>query len=143
MVRQPYMTLARLADLPVEDLKAEWARRYGAPAPSLSTELLRLGVGYKLQEQKQGGVDRSTRRFLRQLATRPAQGRDGRPRPRKLTAGTKLIRDWHGAGYTVTVLEQGFEYDGRRWTSLTAIAKAITGVQWNGPRFFGLSERRK
>jgi hypothetical protein len=57
--------------------------------------------------------------------------------------GTRLVRDWHGIGHTVIVLEDGFEYAGERWKSLTAIAKAITGTHWNGPRFFGLSERRK
>lgn len=59
--------------------------------------------------------------------------------PRKLTPGTRLVRDWHGAGHTVTVLDDGFEYGGKRWKSLTAIAKAITGAHWNGPRFFGLA----
>ena len=62
---------------------------------------------------------------------------------RKLTPGTRLVRDWHGVGHTVTVLEDGFVYDGLQWPSLSAIAKAITGAHWNGPRFFGLTERRK
>ncbi len=51
------------------------------------------------------------------------------------------MRDWHGTGHTVTVLDKGFEYDGRAWRSLSAIAKAITGAHWNGPRFFGLTEQ--
>ena len=62
------------------------------------------------------------------------------PPQRKLTPGTRLVRDWHGAGHTVTVLEQGFEYDGQVWRSLTAVAKAITGTHRNGPRFFGLTQ---
>jgi len=49
------------------------------------------------------------------------------------------VRDWHGTGHTVTVLEKGFAYDGKEWRSLSAIAKEITGGHWNGPRFFGLS----
>jgi tRNA/rRNA methyltransferase len=61
--------------------------------------------------------------------------------PRKLMPGTRLVRDWHGVGHTVVVLEDGFEYGGRRWSSLTAIARAITGSHWNGPRFFGLSRQ--
>jgi Protein of unknown function (DUF2924) len=63
--------------------------------------------------------------------------------PRKLTPGTRLVRDWHGLGHTVIVLDDGFEYDGKHWRSLTAIAKAITGTAWNGPRFFGLTGRGK
>ena len=143
MGRKPYLTLGRLAELPPEDLKQEWARRYGAPAPNLSPELLRLGVGYKLQEQKSVGISRSTRSLLRQVAARAGEGTQEKSLPRKLTPGTRLVRDWHGQGHTVTVLEDGFEYDGKHWKSLTAIAKAITGNQWNGPLFFGLAERKK
>ncbi|MFZ5742911.1 MAG: DUF2924 domain-containing protein [Pseudomonadota bacterium] len=143
MGRRPYLTLGRLAELPPEDLRQEWARRYGAPAPNLSPELLRLGVGYKLQEQKSGGMSRGTRTLLRQVAAGMGEGAEKKPMPRKLTPGTRLVRDWHGQGHTVTVLEDGFEYDGKHWKSLTAIAKAITGNQWNGPLFFGLAERKK
>ena len=143
MGRRPCMTLERLEDLPLKDLKAEWARRIGAPVPNLSVDLLRLGIGYKLQEVKLGGVSRGTRSLLRQMAARSGEGAESKPLPRKLTPGTRLVRDWHGVGHTVVVLDDGFEYDGRRWKSLTAIAKTITGNHWNGPLFFGLAERRK
>jgi hypothetical protein len=63
--------------------------------------------------------------------------------PRKLTPGTRLVRDWHGVGHTVVVTESGFEYSGKSWKSLSAIAREITGTHWNGPRFFGLGERQK
>ena len=143
MVRGTYMTLERLEVLPLEDLKTEWVRRYGAPAPKLSAELLRLGVGYRLQELRLGGVDRSTRSLLRQMAASPNDTGTRPSAPCKLTPGTRLMRDWHGVGHTVTVLDSGFEYGGERWKSLTAIAKAITGTHWNGPRFFGLSEAKR
>lgn len=143
MGRKPYLTVGRLAELPPEDLKQEWARRYRAPAPNLSPELLRLGVGYKLQEQKSGGISRGARMLLRQVAAWAGEGTEKKPMPRKLTPGTRLVRDWRGVGHTVTVLDDGFEYDGKHWKSLTAIAKSITGNQWNGPLFFGLPERKK
>lgn len=143
MARRTYMTLGRLAELPLEMLKEEWACRYSAPTPNISSELLRLGLGYKLQEQRHGGLNRSTRTLLRQLAARSLEDSPKRPPPRKLLSGTRLVRDWHGVGHTVVVLEDGFEYDGRHWKSLTAIARAITGAHWNGPRFFGLTELRK
>ena len=143
MGRRPYLSLGRLAELSPEDLKSEWARRYGTPAPALSPDLLRLGIGYKLQEQRLGGISRSTRSLLRQVAASGGEGGEKKPLPRKLTPGTRLVRDWHGVGHTVIVLEDGFEYDGKHWKSLTAIAKAITGNQWNGPLFFGLVERKK
>jgi hypothetical protein len=143
MTRRAYITLGRLAELPLEELRNEWARRFGAPAPNLSLELLRLGIGFKLQEEKLGGVNRATRTLLRHVAARAWEGGAAKPLPRKLTPGTRLVRDWHGKGHTVMVRTDGFEYDGKHWKSLTAIAKAITGAKWNGPRFFGLSERKK
>ncbi|MEP2726950.1 DUF2924 domain-containing protein [Roseibium sp.] len=139
MGRRATITLDRLAEMSTEELRAEWVRRYAAPTPNLSPEMLRLGIAYRLQEQRFGGVSRSTRSLLRGLAARPKQGEHKSSSVRKLTIGTRLIRDWHGVGHTVTVLEKGFEYDGREWRSLTAIAKIITGSHWNGPRFFGLS----
>lgn len=137
------MSLARLTELPGEELKAEWARRFGASAPNLSAELLRLGLSYKLQEQKLGGLSRGMRTRLRQVTARTGEGAVPKLLPRKLTPGTRLVRDWHGVGHSVTVLEQGFAYDDKRWRSLTAIARAITGTPWNGPLFFGLTERTK
>lgn len=108
----------------------------------LSPELLRLGIGYKLQEAKLGGLSRSTWSLLWRAGARGEDGNAARPLPRKLTPGTRLVRDWHGAGHTVTVLADGFEYDGQHWKSLTAVARAITGAHWNGPLFFGLAERK-
>lgn len=140
MGREKQVSLARLEELSPTELKEEWARQYHAPTPKISPAVLRLGLGYRLQEQKLGGLSREARLLLRQhtkAETEPATA----PKPRKLTAGTRLVRDWHGVGHTVTVLEKGFEYEGRTWRSLSAIAKAITGTHWNGPRFFGLTER--
>lgn len=139
MARRPYVTLDRLAEMPAEDLKTEWARRYAAPVPNLSEHMLRLGIAYRMQELKLGGLSRATRSQLRQSTARASRGDNRKPMPRKLTPGTRLVRDWHGVGHTVTVLDLGFEYDGQTWKSLTAIAKAITGTHWNGPRFFGLA----
>lgn len=138
-----YLKLGRLADMSVEELAAEWAYRYGSPAPKLSPELLRLGLGYKLQEERLGGISRLTRSLLQQASAYKAQANSNAPVPRKLLPGSRLVRDWHGVGHTVTVLEVGYEFDGRRWKSLSSIAKAITGSHWNGPKFFGLRETKK
>lgn len=143
MGRHPYLSLEMLAELHPEDLKAEWTRCYGASAPCLSPELLRLGIGYKLQEARLGGVSRSTRTLLGQIAAQAGEGAEKQPIPRKLTPGTRLVRDWHGVGHTVVVLDDGFEYDGRKWKSLTAVARAITGSHWNGPVFFGLRKYKR
>jgi Protein of unknown function (DUF2924) len=142
MGRRSYLTLARMVEMPPEEIRAEWARRYDAPAPNVSLDLLRMGLAYKLQQQRAGGLSRSTRALLRRAALPKVEGEGRAPLPRKLTPGTRLVRDWHSVGHTVTVLERGFEYDGRHWKSLSAIAREITGTQWNGPKFFGLAERR-
>lgn len=140
MGRRALMTLERLEELGPAELKEEWARCHGAPAPSVTPDLLRLGIAYKLQEKKQGGLSRESKRLLRQAITVARQDNaSATSPPRRLTPGTRLVRDWHGVGHTVIVLDKGFEYDGRTWRSLTAIVKAITGTHRNGPRFFGLT----
>lgn len=139
MGRRALMTLDRLGELGPAELKEEWARCHGAPAPSVTPDLLRLGIAYKLQERKQCGLSRESKRLLRQAVAIAQQDIAAAPPPRRLSPGTRLVRDWHGTGHTVTVLVDGFEYDGRCWRSLTAIAKAITGTHRNGPRFFGLT----
>ncbi len=134
------LKLEQLDGLDVEHMKKEWARLYGVPAPALSPDLLRMGLAYMVQEKQQGGLDRATLAFLKR---NPGQHRDVATQPRrKLAPGARLVRDWHGTGHSVTVLEDGFEYDGRQWKSLSAIAFAITGTKWNGPRFFGLAESK-
>lgn len=142
MGQRAYMTLDRLAELPPAELKVEWARRYGAPPPKLPPGIMRLGVGYKLQKLRHGGVSRATRALLRAAAQTGSGGITTSP-ARKLTPGTRLVRDWHGVGHTVIVREDGFEFDGQVWKSLTGVAKAITGSHWNGPRFFGLTGSKK
>ncbi|WP_296721552.1 DUF2924 domain-containing protein [Erythrobacter sp.] len=133
------MTIDRLGELGPAELKEEWARCHGAPAPSVTPDLLRLGIAYRLQEKKQGGLSRESKRLLRQAVALAQRDNGMVPPSRRLSPGTLLVRDWHGTGHTVTVLNEGFEYDGRAWRSLTAIVKAITGTHRNGPRFFGLT----
>ena len=139
MSRRALMTIERLEELGPAELKEEWARCHGAPAPSVTPDLLRLGIGYRLQEKKQGGLSRESKRLLRQAIAIARQDNIRAQPPRRLTPGTRLVRDWQGVGHTVVVLDEGFEYVGRTWRSLTAIAKAITGSHRNGPAFFGLT----
>jgi hypothetical protein len=143
MTRRSYLTLAQITDMDPAGLAEEWVRRYGAPAPNISPDLVRLGLAYRFQEQRNGGVSRTSKTVMRRAAAAADQPSKPATIIRKLTPGTRLVRDWHGVGHTVTVLEDGFAYDGKQWPSLSAIAKAITGAHWNGPRFFGLTERRK
>ena len=140
MGRRPRLTLEQLDGLTPAQLKEEWARLFGAPAPAISPDLLQLAIGYRIQEERQGGVSRETRALLKAHGRAREKGPAAAAAvPRRLMPGTRLVRDWHGTGHTVTVLEKGFAYDGREWRSLSAIAKSITGTHWNGPKFFGLT----
>ena len=101
----------------------------------LSRDLLLRGITYKLQERPLGGLSKSIIRKLERLNL------DAEATPIALTAGTRLVREWHGVTYTVLVDADGFEWNGRRYRSLTIVAREITGAHWSGPRFFGLRNR--
>ena len=138
--------LAALKAMSVNELKAEWQALFDAPAPNNSRNFLQGRLAYRIQELTYGGPDKQTSRLLDLLAdevegtlTRKAQIAD----PRNPVVGTKLIREWDGVAHTVTVLKDGFDWDGRRYKSLSAVARAITGTRWNGYRFFGLRERKR
>ena len=90
-------------------------------------------IAYRLQERAFGGLDRESLRFLDGLARH-----GGSPR-RRLKPGTVLVRDYQGQRQTVTVVSDGFDWQGATYPSLSAIARAITGTAWSGPRFFALA----
>jgi hypothetical protein len=127
------------AEASLDELRREWRRLYHSDAPSISRDLLILGIGYRLQEIEHGGLGKATRRKLRTLAKAlRTTGRIGPTPGLSLKPGARLVREWHGRTHTVTVTEDGFEYAGTSYPSLTKIAKKITGAHWSGPRFFGL-----
>ena len=128
-----------LAGASPDELRREWRRLYHSDAPRISRDLLILGIGYRLQEIEHGGLGKATRRKLRTLAKAlRTTGRIGPTPGLSLKPGARLVREWHGRTHTVTVTEDGFEYAGTSYPSLTKIAKKITGAHWSGPRFFGL-----
>lgn len=136
--------LAALKAMSVKELKVEWEKLIGTAAPNNSRAFLELRIAYRLQELTYGGPDRDTRRMLELLADE-VEGHNRRKHqiadPRNPVAGTKLLRKWDGIEHTVTVLKDGFDWKGRRFKSLSAVAREITGTRWNGYRFFGLRER--
>ena len=122
-----------LETLGLEALRAEWRRIIGPPPKARSPDLLRLILAWRIQSQALGGFTAETRAALRSKAL-------GSPRHR-LAAGTRITREWQGKAQQVVVLADGaFEHEGRCYRSLSAIARKITGVRWNGPRFFGLRD---
>ena len=140
------MQLTALKRLTVVELKTKWESLFGAPAPNNSRSYLELRLGYRIQELTLGGLSRETRRTLDLLADE-IDGKIGRKAiiadSRNPVVGTRLVREWDGVEHTVTVMKDGFDWQGRKFKSLSAVAKAITGTQWNGYRFFGLREARK
>jgi hypothetical protein len=132
--------LNSLSELEREALREEWRRLYRSPPPKkISRDLLVLGVAWKIQEVAQGGLSTAMKRRLAELAaTLDQKGDLAHSRVARLKPGARLVRAWHGQLHTVTILDEGFEWDGRRWRSLSRIAREITGTPWSGPRFFGL-----
>ena len=126
--------LAALAELDRTALLQRW--RTAAP-PRLSRTLMEKAIAYDLQVKAFGGLSARIRRTLRAVAKA-----DGRSSLSKLPSrGTRLIRAWHGTVHEIEVLEDGYLWRGERHRSLSAIARAITGAKWSGPRFFGLVTR--
>jgi len=135
--------LKALEQMDYAALRAEWRRLYRAQPPKrVARDLLVLGVAWKIQAQAFGGLGAATKRRLAELAKTMEQNGDiTRNRVTRLKPGAKLIREWRGEIHGVTVAEDGFEWNGQKWRSLSAIAREITGVHWSGPRFFGLNGR--
>ena len=124
------------------ELRAEWRRLFGTDPPALSRDLVARAIAFRLQERAFGGLSRASRRRLEEISNR-TDGAAPAPEPApSLRSGARLVREWRGRAHTVTVTDHGFDYAGSSYRSLTQIAKAITGVHWSGPRFFGLRSRK-
>ena len=136
--------LAALGEKDYDELQHEWRRLYRQHPPRrVSRDLLMLGVAWKIQEKAYGGLGAAIKRRLANLAQAMEQDGDiARNRVAHLKPGAKLLREWQGKTHTVIVLEDGFEWEGKRWRSLSAIARTITGAHWSGPRFFGVKDPR-
>ncbi len=120
-----------LERLDLEGLRAEWRRRYGLAPKARSPELVRLSLAWRIQSQALGGLDVVTRRRLRQSPGAPA-------RSDHLGVGARITREWRGVLHEVDRAADGFRWNGAIYSSLSAVAKAISGVKRNGPQFFGL-----
>ncbi len=131
--------IAALPGLSLAALRERWSALYGNPAPrSLRRDLLVRAIAYQLQVKAYGGLSPVTKRVLREIAAaREGRFDDAAIGPR-VKPGTRLIRVWQGETHSVLVLEDGFEWKGARHRSLSVIAKAITGTNWNGWTFFGV-----
>jgi hypothetical protein len=137
--------LAALKTMPTPALKAQWRDLFDGEPPPYNRRFLESRLAYRIQELAFGGLKPETVERLKALAeefdggniaVRRIRG-DDRP-----IAGTQLLREWQGIEQTVTVLADGYEWQGRPYQSLSSVARAITGTRWNGWLFFGLKNHR-
>ena len=141
--------LARLVALkttPTPQLKEQWRQLFEGEPPAFNRRYLESRLAYRIQELAYGGLKPETVRRLEKLGEELDGGRvDVRKRPAndRPISGTRLIRDYQGVEHCVTVRDNDFEYQGRPYKSLSEIARAITGTQWNGVVFFGLKSGRR
>jgi hypothetical protein len=133
--------IASLSKLRINHLRERWKALYGMAAHShIGRSFLIRAIAYRLQEQAFGGLKPSTRRQLARVAEETAGGNSPKkPQSRKAGTGTILVREWQGNSHHVTVLDDGVAFNGKRYRSLSEVAREITGSRWSGPRFFGLS----
>ena len=131
--------IAALAAMTNDDLRALWQEVFGSKVPfHAQKELLVFGIARRIQEAAFGGLPKRLERQLDSLNSEP-EGR--RPQPRQIKPGTRLIREWRDDTHEVTVCERSYTYRGQTYTSLSEIARLITGTRWSGPRFFGLKSQ--
>lgn len=137
--------LAALKTTPTPELKAQWRELFGTVAPPYNRRFLESRLAYRIQELAYGGLKPATVKRLEALGQQLDGGNITKRRirtDRKPIAGTRLVREWQGVEHTATVTLDGYDYQGRPYQSLSAIARAITGTRWNGWVFFGLKNQR-
>ena len=131
--------LERLHSMQIVELRALWRAKFKSDSPkAFGPDLLRRSIAYKIQEDAYGGLDRATTRLLKTLMVQFAKSKGRIVLPRRIKPGAILVRHRKGQSHRVTVLENGFAYQGKAYESLSEIARLITGTRWNGPKFFGL-----
>lgn len=130
--------IARIGGMSADALRLEWRRVIGSdPPPAFSKDLLARAIAYRLQEEALGGLSPATARLLRSLL------KPGAEPPRQVKVGSVIVREHKGVLHEVLVVPGGFCWQGKTFDSLSTIAKRITGVTWNGPRFFGLRSKKQ
>ncbi len=140
-MRKLEMKLEALPNMKRFELEQEWRSVFGDDAPpAFGNDLLARAIAYRLQEKVYGGLSAADHRQIEAAARQLGSGGSVAHLFPKLRTGTQLARDWGGRTHHVSVMDGGFEYRERRYRSLTAIAREITGAAWSGPRFFGLKQ---
>lgn len=132
--------LVKLSLSPIQQLRQRWRAMFRTEPPvAFGPDLLRRSIAQRIQEQHYGGLSVPAQRQLNQIVKAMASKPGGRIElPRRIKSGAVLVRTWKDKSHRVTVLDDGFSFEGRTYPSLSEIAREITGTRWNGPKFFGL-----
>lgn len=131
-------TLASIGAMNIEQLRSCWRKTFASDPPAVfSKDLLARAISYRLQAAALGDLCASTARLLRSL------GKPGVEAPRQVKVGSVIIREHQGVAHEVLVVPGGFCWQGRKFDSLSMIARKIAGTNWNGPRFFGLRSKEE
>jgi hypothetical protein len=126
---------------PIE-LREEWRKLKESDPPRLSRDLMLRSLAYALQAEAFGGLSPAAIRKLETSTERVSvDSQNAEQQKSNLSAGARLVREWHGRTYSVEGAEEGFLFEGKTYRSLSEIASKITGSHWSGPRFFGLMKR--
>jgi hypothetical protein len=135
--------MAALSGLTAQQLRDEWRRIYRGQPPRLSRDLLIRSIAYRMQELAHGGLSKATQRTLATMTKElEVNGNVTIAPDLRVRSGARLVREWRGRIHTVVVTDNGFEYAGKTYSSLTSIAHEITSAHWSGPRFFGLNRKQ-
>ena len=136
--------IAGLLDRSTQELRLAWRKLHRTEPPfGMSRDLLIRSLAHELQQRAHGSPNRALHRRLKTLAAASERGARAVDSGVVLKAGSTVVREWRGHTHTVLVGENGFEYEGQRYRSLTVIAERITGTHWSGPRFFGVTRRAR
>jgi|JI8StandDraft_2_1071088.scaffolds.fasta_scaffold54977_2 hypothetical protein len=137
--------IAQLSELELKSksaLQDLWRQQIGTEPPKVSAGLLRLALGYAMQERAMGGLPASVVKQLDSFAS-GSRSVSNVTSLRTARPGMRLVRVWNDTAHVVIVDDAGvIEWNGRTWRSLSEVARAITGTQWSGPKFFGLRGKR-
>jgi hypothetical protein len=135
--------LGRLGVMPIAQMRVRYREVFRTDPPkAFGPDLLRRSIAHRIQEKAYGGLSHQAQRLLDQLMKAYAAKPEGKiVLPRRIKPGSILLREWKGMSHRVMVLADGFAYDGKTFGNLSEIAGLITGVRWNGPRFFGLRSK--
>jgi hypothetical protein len=142
MTKTVLARIAALKSMAAPDLKQQWRELFYSEPPPFNRPYLESRLAYRIQELAYGGLKPQTAERLEALGEALEKGSARRRDDARPIAGTRLIREFQGVQHCVTVRLEDFEYQGRPYKSLSAVARAITGTRWNGLVFFGLKNQR-